>query len=210
MIGSVNANNADYESWRLEEIPLADQLELVPKACVSSASLPGLFLPTLYDGGVYVDGGTAMGLDAMSAVEKCLELVDEDSQITMDIILLDRFASPVKELDDQDTILNMLRMHEIKHYYKGLENVITVMMAHPDVNYRYILEPSGDYPKLWNLLNFGPENTWPMQENGRADAKTSLEKGPGANYVKFQEWIDTHRKTGQSMKDFIHSSPLQN
>lgn len=48
MVGSVNANNADYESWRLDEIPLEKQLELVPKACVSSASLPGLFIPTEY------------------------------------------------------------------------------------------------------------------------------------------------------------------
>ena len=127
MIGSVNANNAEYRSWKLDEIPLDKQLELVPKACVSSASLPGLFLPTKFEGGVYVDGGTAMGLDAMSAVEKCLTLVDDESKITMDIMLLDRFALPPSELDDKDTLKNMLRVHQLKHYYKGLENVITTM-----------------------------------------------------------------------------------
>ena len=117
----------------------------------------------LYEGGAYIDGGTAMGLDAMTAVEKCLSLVgDDESKITLDIILLDRFATPDDKTDDGDTMMNMLRMHTVKSYYKGLENVITTMLAHPNVNYRYILEPSGKYPKLWNLLNFGYDNTWPM------------------------------------------------
>lgn len=49
-----------------------------------------------------------MGLDAMSAVEKCLELVDDDSQITMDIILLDRFTGTTED-EEGDTIKNMLR-----------------------------------------------------------------------------------------------------
>ena len=208
MVGSVNANDADYRSWRLDEIPLDNQYELLPKACVSSASLPGLFLPTLYEGGVYVDGGTAMGLDAISAVEKCLELVDDESKITMDIMLLDRFAIPEHELDDGDTLKNMVRMHSIKHYYKGLENVITTMLSHPNVNYRYILEPSGDYPKLWNLLNFGPENTWPMQENGMADAKAALEKGPGVGFQKYHDWIASLDEHSQSLKDFLKAYPL--
>lgn len=146
-----------------------------------------------------------MGLDAMSAVEKCLDLVDDESKITMDIMLLDRFAMPESELDDGDTLKNMLRMHSIKHYYKGLENVITTMLAHPNVNYRYILEPSGDYPKLWNLLNFGPENTWPMQENGMADAKAALEAGPGVSFKRFHDWINTRDEHSQSIKDFVNS-----
>ena len=146
-----------------------------------------------------------MGLDAMSAVEKCLDLVDDESKITMDIMLLDRFAIPAAELDDGDTLKNMLRMHSIKHYFKGLENVITTMQAHPNVNYRYILEPSGEYPKLWNLLNFGPENTWPMQENGMADAKSALEAGPGASFKRFHEWIDTRHEHDQSIQDFVNS-----
>ena len=72
----------------------------------------------------------------------------------MDIILLDRFVEATEETSG-NTLNNLLRGHETKKYYKGLENVITVMLAHPNVNYRYILEPSGHYPALFNLLNFG-------------------------------------------------------
>ena len=146
-----------------------------------------------------------MGLDAISAVERCLDLVEDESQITMDIILLDRFVPPTVEGDFGDTVQNLLRKHEIDSYYNGLVNVITCMLSHPNVNYRYILEPSGPYPKLWNLLNFSPNNTWPMQENGMADAKTALEKGPGYGFEKFHSWIATRDEHNQSIEDFVMS-----
>lgn len=205
MVGTVDANNGFYQRFHLDEIPKDQLIEVGPKQIVSSASLPGLFLPTILDGGVYVDGGTAMGLDAISAVEKCLELVDDESQITLDIILLDRFATTPGEEDDGDTIANILRLHEMKSYYKGLENVITTMLSHPNVNYRYILEPTGKYPKLWNLLNFSQATTWPLQEMGMKDAKAAMEAGEGASFRKFHDWIATRDQHGQSISDFVES-----
>jgi len=109
IVGTVNIDNGYYKRFRLDEIPKDQFATEGPKQIVSSASLPGLFLPMLMDGAAYTDGGTAMGLDAVSAVEKCLELVDDESQITMDILLLDRFVKPQEEDDDGDTVSNMLR-----------------------------------------------------------------------------------------------------
>ena len=68
MIGTVDANNADYHKFFLDEIPKGSDPSVWAKQVVSSASLPGLFEPQKIDGGVYIDGGTAMGLDAMTAV----------------------------------------------------------------------------------------------------------------------------------------------
>ena len=45
MVGTVNANNAAYQKWFFEEIPEEKRAEFIPKACVSSASLPFLFQP---------------------------------------------------------------------------------------------------------------------------------------------------------------------
>ena len=174
----------------MEDIP-ADQWPLQgPHYVVSSASIPGLFIPQEIDGGVFIDGGTAMGVDAISAVESCLTVVDDQTKITLDIILLDRFTAPDPESDDGDTIKNLIRLYEVKSYFKGLQNVIVTMLAYPNVNYRYILEPSGHYAHLWNLLNFSPENTWPMQQNGMADAKAAMEAGPGANFQKYRDWAE--------------------
>ena len=73
------------------------------------------------------------------------------------------------------------------------------MQTYPNVNYRYILEPSGWYPKLWNLLNFGPNNTWPMQQNGMDDAKAALQAGEGAYFQKFRDWIKNNERPTQQL-----------
>ena len=83
------------------------------------------------------------------------------------------------------------------------------MLSHPNVNYRYILEPSGWYPKLWNLLNFSTDNTWPMQQNGREDAKTALEAGEGFHFQKFHDWIATRDEHKQSIKQFIEQIVIE-
>uniref|UniRef100_A0A7S3MN87 PNPLA domain-containing protein n=1 Tax=Favella ehrenbergii TaxID=182087 RepID=A0A7S3MN87_9SPIT len=202
MVGTVDANKGEYQRWYLNEIAKDKFGDLGPRACTSSASLPGLFIPQVFEGGVYIDGGTAMGLDAISAVERCLTHVDSEEQVTLDIMLLDRFVAPPPEQDDSDTIANYLRYHEIHSYFKGLENVITTMLTYPNVNYRYILEPSGHYPKLWNLLNFGPKNTWPMQQNGMEDAKSALAAGEGAGFDKFRAWIENKEQPTASLRDF--------
>lgn len=143
-----------------------------------------------------------MGLDAISAVERCLEFVDSEEQVTLDIMLLDRsMIKPPEHKDDGDSIMNYLRGYEVKQYYKGMENVITTMLTYPNVNYRYMVEPSGHYAHLWNLLNFNPPNTWPMQENGRQDAKTALDAGPGANFQKFRDFIKNNERPTKSLHE---------
>ena len=75
IIGTVDINTAKYLTWSGMESSIDDW----PQRVVSSASLPSLFYPALIDDYVCTDGGTAMGLDSTSAVEACLELVDDES-----------------------------------------------------------------------------------------------------------------------------------
>ena len=61
----------------------------VPKAVVSSASIP-LFFPNQDwgNGVVAMDGGTIYGTNLVSAVNRCKEIVgDDESKITIDIIV---------------------------------------------------------------------------------------------------------------------------
>jgi len=105
-IGTVNANNGAYKTWNIDEIPHENVVSDAPHQCISSASLPGLFIPTVIGDGVYIDGGTAMGLDAITAVERCLAMTESGKQedVTLDIMLLDRFVAPPDHQKDGDTI----------------------------------------------------------------------------------------------------------
>lgn len=62
------------------------------KASVSSSSIPTIFPPQYwknYDGKdvVCMDGGTVWNTNLVSAIKRCQEIVDDDSQITLDVIL---------------------------------------------------------------------------------------------------------------------------
>ena len=207
IVGTVDANNAAYLRWNGAEADVASW----PAKVVSSASLPGLFSPALIDDHVCIDGGTAMGLDSTSAVEECLKYVDDESQVTLDVILLDRFTLPDTEESSKNTVENIMREHSVKSYYHGLENVIQTQVAHPNVNYRYLIQPSGAYPKLWNLLNFENSNTWPMQEEGRSDAKTCLETGKCGPFSmqELKDWAENKEgingKYGGNLRSYIDS-----
>ena len=146
-----------------------------------------------------------MGVDAISAVENCLKLVDDESQITLDIILLDKISPAEGEEDDGKTFANFMRNRDITGYYKSYENVLVTMMAYPNVNYRYIMEPTGWYPTSVNQLNFGPEVTEPMQANGKADAKASLDADEGASFKPYWDWINSRAEHGKSIKDFVET-----
>ena len=113
----------------------------------------------------------------------------------MDIILLDLFTAPTDETEDDTTnaIANLLRVHTMNHYYSGLENVIEVMLTYPNVNYRYLMEPTGPYPHALRLLDFRNETTWPMQQNGRDDSQTALDYGPGFGFDTLNIFIEEHK-----------------
>jgi hypothetical protein len=81
----------------------------------------------------------------------------------------------------------------MNHYYSGLENVIEVMLTYPNVNYRYMMEPTGPYPAALRLLDFRNETTWPMQQNGRDDSQTALDYGPGFGFDTLNIFIEEHK-----------------
>jgi len=75
------------------------------------------------------------------------------------------------------------------------------------------VQPSGAYPKLWNLLNFGYNNTWPMQVEGRKDGEAALNnsaKGSGPfNMQDLKDWSEdrngVQEKWGGSLRNYIDS-----
>jgi hypothetical protein len=58
------------------------------------------------------------------------------------------------------------------------------MKAYPGVQWRYLIEEVGSVGGL-DELNFDPEMTWPLQQNGRAQAIEALAYGPGYGFDNF-------------------------
>lgn len=53
-----------------------------------SSAVPGFFPYQIFKGNTYFDGGVVRTTDVYGAIERCKELVDDESQITLDVIMV--------------------------------------------------------------------------------------------------------------------------
>lgn len=79
-VAAVDTQTGAYEVF--DETTPKDEL---PLAVISSASIPAVFPHREYKGYVLMDGGTVWNTNLISAVNKCLEVVDSKKKIVVDI-----------------------------------------------------------------------------------------------------------------------------
>jgi len=49
--------------------------------------MPVIFPPKKYDGHIFIDGGSTWNSNIVTAIDRCREIVDDDSKITIDIVI---------------------------------------------------------------------------------------------------------------------------
>jgi predicted acylesterase/phospholipase RssA len=120
VVASVDANTGRYVTF--------DETQPIEKLAfytVASASIPFIF-PHRNDGAnVLVDASVVWNTNLGSAIEKCLEIVDDPSQIIMDIIICNspKMSNPA---NTSNSIDNYMRIRSIKSYYKDLNDVFEI------------------------------------------------------------------------------------
>lgn len=123
-----------------------------------------------------------------------MELVDDESKITIDVLLLGNMAdfevipdpetsSWISDLasgiysvgssnrDENDkTIGNFMRARDISYQFSNSNSIAQAMRAYPDVNWRYIMQQENANSGI-PQIRFNGEYTWPLQEAGRLAAQ---------------------------------------
>lgn len=82
VVSAVDIETGSYTTFD-EKTPFSE----IASAVVASASIPFVFPNKQIKSQTLMDGGTVWNTNLVSAVDKCLELVDDESQIVLDIIL---------------------------------------------------------------------------------------------------------------------------
>lgn len=137
-LGAVNVDTGEFTVFDQTNTYFTDMVQ----AAVSSSSIPGVFPPHVWhDGrGTFMDGGTVYNTNVNSAILQCLEVVDDESKITIDVFVCDAADDvPIPEDPTSKTISNILRSQSIGQAYSGVNNLSDAMRAHPDINYRYLV-----------------------------------------------------------------------
>ena len=161
-LASGNANNGEFTTFDQTNTDFSE----LHQAALASGSIPGVFPPQLYKNAVFVDGGTIYDVNVISAVEQCLEIVDDMSKIIIDIAI----CSPEKDKSfdpKKDAAIDFLLSRELRRSFHSMNSIQWQKAAYPDVNYRHLFYDEVTIPVL-SLLDFRNVTTWPMQVQGRA------------------------------------------
>ena len=112
-------------------------------------------------------------IDIETAIQRCHELVDNDSQISLDVITLSDSGQEIisgKTAPDKE----------------GWQQISEAMLKHPEVNYRYLIAASAKTFKNFDMLNFDYVNTQPVYEQGIQDAIEIVQENPGERFIKLK------------------------
>lgn len=166
MTGAVDLESArfvvtDFDSLEKDEYTTA---------ILASASVPGVFPWTEFQGMKLIDSlASGWNVNMISAIAKCMEVVDDPRKITLDVIVM--YPDRIKEVDgEMNTIHNYQRIKELRSYYTLMSDIAEFMRANPDINYRYFVQASEAPISDIQLLNFSRKNVDKCVNLGMKDA----------------------------------------
>jgi hypothetical protein len=137
-----------------------------------------------------MDGGTIFNLNIVGAVQRCREIVDQDSKITIDIAVCDSHTLS-NWTDSGNTIGNFIRRMNINNFQKSMEDIYAFKQSFPEVHFRYFIAPSEQLKDGIGMIDFtNSTNTWHSQTVGRKDGATAVDLGPGWMSNKMDLWRD--------------------
>jgi len=159
---STEVNTGELTIFNQENTALED----LPRASVASASIAGVFPPFVWgDGRMFMDGGAVHNVNSISAINQCLEIVDDESKITIDVMVCNAKAEAATHGGPgANTIYNFFRSRNLRKAFDGPNNFRETMTAHPKVNFRYLAYETEGHAGGLSEITFDGDKTWPMQE----------------------------------------------
>lgn len=114
-VAAVNVDTGEYTLFSNKNTKWGDDWAM---AAIASGSVPGVLQPAEINGNYYMDGGTVWNVNIGSAIQGCLEIVDDISKITIDIVFCTegRNEHPITETSPH-AWENWLRAIEISHVH---------------------------------------------------------------------------------------------
>lgn len=184
----VDSNTGDY-------IIFNETVSNPAKAIISSSSLPFIFPHQIWedqngDKIVCMDGGTVWNTNLVTAIQRCREQVDDDSEITLDVIDCGSPDSVSSWKDNNNAASNYQRYRNIQSYTSDSNDLYEFLEAFPNITLRYYVTPSEDLGHSGlAMLSFDNETTtWPMQMQGRLDGENAILDGEGKYHQAFKDY----------------------
>ena len=146
-LAAVDVNTGKYTEFDQTNIEFSE----LPDASVASASIPLVFPPHIWSGkGVYMDGGTVYNINMEGAVRQCMDIVDDESKIIIDVLLCGAPDSPEEIQKTGNGWENYFRGRSIEKFYGNTDSIAQSMKAHPTVQMRHVVKQTKSHMSGWN------------------------------------------------------------
>lgn len=188
-LGTTDMNTARYISYDYNETELTDQYV---NHVIASTAMP-LAFPALLDGGnTLLDGGVVWKMDVPGAIQRCLEIVDDESDIIMDIIMTAQsHIETAEHVREYTTLQHFIRGMETREFHKAMKILNNTVIAHPKVDFRYVLAPSVSLTLNPLPLDFSKKHLEFCFEVGRKDAEAAVGLGHGGYMNLLLDYSDS-------------------
>ena len=131
-MATVNVDTGVYTEFTQKNMTFTETAD----AAVASASIPFVFPPYNWTdkNSIFMDGGTVYNVNIEGAITQCMDLVDDESKIILDILICGAPEHPdVWDEEARTAIYNFLRQHSLQSFYHSTDSTATSMKAHPTV-----------------------------------------------------------------------------
>ena len=125
----------------------------------ASTSIPFAFEPTYFEGHWYMDGGTVWNINLKDAIDKCLEIVEDEEHVVLDVAITE-FVNMETLEETGKSWENYARKRQIRKYYKTMNDIIEFSRSRPNVNYRHFFKPSEELGGAKDEMDFRNSTTW--------------------------------------------------
>ena len=130
--GSIDANTGRFITMNQTNCEFED----LPTCTLASGSIPAALPPQHWNGHILADGGTLWDINIDSAINQCLDIVDDPADIIIDIIIC-WDHTPNKQEVSKDAFTNWKSARNIRDYWFGPASIEQEKRSHINVNYQY-------------------------------------------------------------------------
>lgn len=176
----------------------------------ASFAFAGFYPPVEAFDSYYFDGSAIWDIDIFSAINQCLTIVDDPSDIVVDVIMTS--SADLKEVsaESYNSIEMLFRYLEVASYYSSMDGILRAQFAYPDVDFRYAIAPSASLDSSLHPMSLDQDQMDQMYNLGVSDAKTAVTSTSAtrhdfktlSNYFGLKKSNDA-RLNGLKYEDFL-------
>jgi len=108
-----------------------------------------------------MDGGTVFNVNMEAAVRQCLDVVDDESKIIIDVLICGAEGAPEVVTKTGNGWESYFRGRNVRKFYGSTSSLAYSMAAHPKVQMRHIVHQNVGAYTGTSQLNFDGDFTWP-------------------------------------------------